>query len=219
MSGTAQENFLRTGGPLAAVLQHKYETGELSSNYEYQEWPKWIANPRARVEKVKRHTEVIRGNGTTTIEWEEEVVVDPHVLVHSEEEAERVRTGGMSDGEIEESRQKLIHEAKVRGIRVDPSWGIARLEEMLGQRPLEAIASLQAQAEAQQQKIDLLQRLADQERMIAELQAQLAGRQQPPADERDELRRQLQSLGVEIDMRWGAQRLRDELDEATRPRR
>lgn len=64
------------------------------------------------------------------------------------------------------------------------------------------------------------QRLADMERMFAEqsermeaMQAMLAERLTPVADEVEELRTRLDAAGIEYDKRWGAPRLRELLNE------
>src|SRR4051812_34359497 len=119
MSGSAQADFLRRGGPMAAILEHKYETGELQRDYVYQAYPRQI-NVSRGVQTIKKRTEVIQGRDVVPFEWEETKEVFDEIIVNSEEEEERVLLGGKSEAQVETERQELIVQCRSRGIQVDP---------------------------------------------------------------------------------------------------
>ena len=157
---------------------------------------------------------------TVTKPWTERRELCDDIQVQSEEEEERVLTGGKTAEQIETERRLMLEQARGRGLQVDPSWGLVKLQNLLGSAPqAEAIAALQRGNEEKAARIALLERNAELERRLAELEARLGGapRAMPAGDDRDTLRRQLQDLGIEPDMRWGLQRLRDELEAATAP--
>lgn len=216
MSGSAQEAYLRAGGPLAPILEHKYETGEMSREYVHRDYPR-MAKVSLGIKTIDCSAQVVipGRSETDTRTWTETREMFDYIVCQDEAEYERVMTGGMSAAQIEARRQEMINQLKGSGARVDPSWSYSRLEQELGQAPSkDAIAALQA-------KVADLEEKAELKRRIAELEARLAGRPAPVAQETsedaDSLRAQLQALGVRVDMRWGLQRLRDELEEATRP--
>jgi hypothetical protein len=201
---------------MQGVLSAKYENGELQRDYVFHEYPKLLRVSRG-VQHFDHATEVIRGNATIVRDWSEDREVFEEIIVNSEAEEEAVLAGGQTEGQIEEHRQSLIVQAKQRGVQVDPTWGVVRLQRELGAAPSsETIDVMRAKIADLEEKAALRAR-------IAELEAAMAGRAPVlptvSADDPEELRAQLVSLGVEVDRRWGLARLRQELDAATAPGR
>jgi hypothetical protein len=241
----SQQNFLRDGGPMSAVLEAKYQSGELSRDYVYRDYPKLLRRSLG-IKHFDHATEVIRGNATVIRDWSEDREVFEEIIVKSEAEEEAVLSGGRTAAQVEEDRQAMIVLCRQRNIQVDPTWGIVRLQRELGAAPSNETI------DAMRTKIaDLEEKAALRER-IATLEAMIAGRAQPPPvaahtestddaneltfrrsqpastttpraatqeDEAEDLRQQLTALGVAVDRRWGLPRLRQELDDATAPQR
>ena len=67
--------------------------------------------------------------------------------------------------------------------------------------------------EALSRQLADLRKMAEMQAEIERLQAKLSA----PAGEADDLRSQLETLGVTVDRRWGTSRLREELERATAP--
>ncbi len=208
-----QTNFLRDGGTYAAVLQQKYESGELNPEYVYREYPKMLRISRG-VQKFEMGTDIIRGNSVVPKEWVEEREVFDEIIVNNEEEEERVLQGGKTSEQINEEHTALIQQARSRGLKIDPSWSMVRIQRELGTQPVnESVLQLQRQVEELEEKAALRRR-------IAELEAQISGKPAPVASTEDEvtaLRKSLAEYGLAVDMRWGLQRLRAEMDRATQP--
>lgn len=220
MSTISQRQFMMTGGIYAPVLQKKYDSGELvpPEKYQYQEYPKLVRISRG-IQRVERHTELIRGRDIVPHDWVEEVEQFSDILVNSEAEEERVLNGGKSEAQIEQERQELFTQCKQRNIHADPSWSLLRLQRELGAAPSrEAVDALQA-------RVAQLETEAALKARIQELEALIAGKEaapkpvarNPESAEEEQLRQQLTELGVEVDGRWGLLRLRRELETATAP--
>jgi hypothetical protein len=240
MSGSAQADFMRRGGPMAAILESKYESGELQRETPFHEYPKYIRISKG-VQKFDRSTLILRGKDEVEKTWVEEREVFDEYTVASEAEEEAVLSGGRTAAQVEEDRQAMIALCRQRGIQCDPTWGIVRLQRELGAAPSNETI------DAMRTKIaDLEEKAALRER-IAALEAQIAGRamaapaestpsQERPGrlhldtgtttpraatheDEAEDIRAQLGALGVAVDLRWGLSRLQRELEAATAPAR
>ena len=202
----AQTMFMQAGGVFMAALAHKRKTGELPKQYVYNEYPKAVRINERR-EDIEHVTETIKGKELHTV-LRNQLVWD-EVIVHSEEEEERVLSGGKTSHQAEEERQALIHRGLAMGMRIDPGWSIVRLRRELGEKldaaePVNKMGALQAE-------LDALRKMADMQAEIEALKAKLAG----PSDEMTEMRAQLADLGIKADGRWSLARLREELEKAT----
>jgi hypothetical protein len=208
-----QTNFLRDGGTYAAILQQKYESGEIDAEYVYREYPKMLRISKG-VQEIKCETEVLRGNTTAMREWTETREVFDQILVYDEAEEERVLQGGRTSAEVEADRAQLIAQARARGLKIDPSWTMVRLQRELGTHQVsDTVVQLQRQVEELEEKAALRRRIAD-------LEAQIAGKAAPAPvgdEEVAQLRASLKEYGLHVDMRWGLQRLRDEMERVTQP--
>ncbi len=217
----AQEAFLRAGGPMSAVLEHKYETGELKRDYVYQAYPRMLKISKG-VQTTKHRTDIVKGRDVEPYEWEETKERFEEVIVNSEEEEERVLTGGKSNAQVESERQELAAQCKARGIQVDATWGIVRLQRELGSAPTnETVDALRLKVQDLQEKAALRQKIADLEAQLAAQPAAATAPMMPPlasarepVDETEALQYELRELGVEADGRWGLARLRQELHAA-----
>jgi len=208
-----QTNFLRDGGTYAAILQQKYESGELNPEYVYREYPKLLRISRG-MQQFEMGTDIIRGSQVVPKEWTEEREVFDEIVVHDEAEEERVLNGGKTTEQVADEHSALIAQARARGLKIDPSWSMVRIQRELGTQPVnESVVQLQRQVEDLEEKAALRRR-------IAELEAAAAGRAPPAAateDEVTQLRASLKEYGLHVDMRWGLPRLREELDRVTQP--
>lgn len=202
-SGLAQNRFLNEGGVFAQPLAAKYDSGELSPDYVYNEYPKMLRISQG-VQEIPGSTETIKG---TVLTWTERREVFQEIVVNSEEEEDRVLSGGKTSDQIELDRQELIVRCRAQGVKVDPSWTSVRLRRELGETMDAAPGD---EMGALQEKLARLQAMADMKAKIAALEAQLSA----PADDVDELRAELLTLGVRADGRWSATRLRAEIDQA-----
>lgn len=206
-SEMAQNQFLQMGGIYARALAVKQKSGELAKVYVYQEYPRVLSFDEGE-EEIERSTETIKG---TTVTWVQKRRKIREVIVHSEEEEERVMSGGKTSPQLEEERQELILRCRTLGLKVDPSWSSVRLRRELGDKldapePRDEMAAMKAKL-AQLEEMDAMRQ------RIADLEAKLTR----PTDEAQDIRQQLEALGVVVDRRWGVQRLRDELEAATAP--
>jgi hypothetical protein len=206
----AQQTFMQQGGVFARALLKKRQTGEIERTYVYHEYPKMLRTFQG-TRTVDRSTEV--GNGSRKVEWTETQEIWDEVIVHSEEEEERVLAGGKTEPQIEEERQALIRRCEQNHIRVDPRWKIARLRRELGGKDREPTSPSRVQD--LEKELAQLRAMAEMQAEITALRAQLAG---DPLDEETSIRNQLALLGVKADGRWSLPRLREELDRATAPR-
>jgi len=206
---SGQNAYLMRGGPYELALLTHRKSGFLPRQYGYHEYPRMLYISKG-IHKIERSTENSKG---ATISWTEEKELFDEIVVHSEAEEERVLGGGRTSAQLEEERIGLLTKARGLGIPADPSWTAVRLRRELGEKldeptPADEMGALEA-------KLAQLQRMAQMRQQIADLEAQLAGR---PADDADDLRAQLADLGVTPDKRWGAARLREELERATEPK-
>ena len=229
MSGTitrAQTNFLMQGGAYQFGLAKLEEDGVFPAEYVYHEYPKIVRLSRG-MQTIKRSTDTC---DKRVIDWEETKEIFEDIVVNSEEEEERVLSGGKSSAQIEEDRLGLLQRARNMGIPADPKWSAVRLRRELGDAldapaPVNEMAKLEAELAA-------LRKMAAMQVEIDALRAQVSGkpalvRQEVPlnsplsshhdADEIEELRSQLTALGVEFHHRHGAAKLRELLDMATAP--
>lgn len=205
---SGQNAYLMRGGPYELALLTHRKSGFLARDYTFHEYPKMLRISRG-VEEVQRQTETCKG---ATISWSEKKEMFDEIVVHSEAEEERVLGGGRTSAQLEEERLGLLTKARGLGIPADPTWTSVRLRRELGEKldepaPADEMGALEA-------KLAQLQRMAQMRQQIADLEAQLAGR---PSDDADDLRAQLVELGMTPDKRWGAARLREELERATAP--
>lgn len=206
----AQSEFLARGGVLQLALRSKMKSGEIQQSYTFHEYPKALRIPTGHRD-VEHVTEDVKGRTLITVK--KDVPQYDEYIVHSAEEEERVLAGRQTDAQMEDERQELIRRCKHEGIKVDVSWSAVRLRRELGEKldepePADEMAALQ-------EKLARLQEMADMKAKIEALEAQLA----KPADDLDAMRAELTALGVRVDGRWSAVRLREELDRATSPDR
>lgn len=209
----AQETFLRGGGIYAKTLEKMRRDGGMRQDHVH-EYPKML-----RVnERIERRKHTTRDIDRQIIEWESDDLVYDEVIVNSEEEEDRVLSGGKTAAQIEDEKHELMAQARSRGIRIDPAWGVERMKREIGaprmlsfqEQPVDDLAAMEEKARQLEEKLAMMERLAALEAKIAALTA-------PKHDEADDLRAQLQALGRRVDMRWSVTRLRDELEAATAP--
>lgn len=205
----SQELFLARGGCYAIGLAYLRKNGVIPRQGQtpFHEYPKMLRFS-------KGFTEVSKSTVTCdkeTIRWKENVEQFDEIIVHSEDEEERILKGGRTSAQIEEDRQGLIRKCAAAGISVDPSWTAVRLRRELGEAPE---ASQGDEMAALKAKVAQLEELVALRAKVAALEAQAAA---PIEDEAESLRSELEGLGVAVDRRWGAARLRAELDRATAP--
>lgn len=205
----AQDQFMRSGGVFVATLARMRSEGLIDDGYVYREYPKDIRIVRGKI-TVQCSTETNKGK---TLEWEEIRDDVETITVNSEEEEDRVLNGGKTAAQIEGDRQGLILQAQQRQVKYDPSWSLLRLQRELGIKvaddapaAFDEVAELRAQVAKAEEALALRRRLA-------ELNAELAA----PEDDLTQMRDELGAAGVKVDMRWGAARLRQELERVTAP--
>jgi hypothetical protein len=177
-----QLEFMKRGGPLQMGLRHLRDRGILIEEDAYQHQ-----------------------------EYPKMLSTPGNPVVASEEEEERVLSGGMTSAQLEDERQGLLQRCRTMRITADPSWSMIRLRRELGEvldAPVAAgdrMASLEAEL-AYERKI------AAMEEEIAALRARKA-----EGNEAEEMRAQLADLGVKADGRWSIAKLREELNRHTSP--
>jgi hypothetical protein len=203
----SQENFMLRGGCFELPMQQLREAGILADGYVYYEYPKMVRISEG-TQTIERSTEDCKGR---TLTWSETKERFREIVVNSEEEEERVLSGGRTSAQLEEERQHLLQRCRVMGIHADPGWSSVRLRRELGDA-LDAPAPVDTMAKLEQE-LAALKKMAAMQAEIDALRAQL-GR---PVEDTEELRSQLIGLGVKVDGRWSAMRLREELDRATAP--
>lgn len=169
----AQTKFLMNGGTYELPLAMLREAGTLPSEYVFHEYPKMLRLSHG-FEKVECKTDTCKG---TEIRWTEEREIFQDIVVNSEEEEERVLSGGKTSRQIEEERQGLIQRCHAMGIPADPAWSAVRLRRELGDAldapaPGDNMAKLEAE-------LNNLRKMAAMQAEIDALRAQLAG---PPND-------------------------------------
>jgi len=134
--------------------------------------------------------------------------LDPPVMVHDEEEEERVLSGGKTSAQLEEEREGLLSRARNLGIKADPAWSIVRLRRELGEK-MDAPPEAEDRLGRLEAELAYERKIAAMEAEIAELKARRGA-----GDDIDGLREELESRGIHVDGRWSAKRMRDELERA-----
>lgn len=137
--------------------------------------------------------------------------ISPGVLAHSEEEEERLLSGGLSNEALEEERQVLIRRARQHKIIVDDNWSTVRLKRELGMKLDEAPGADNRLAQLQAELAHL--------NKIKELEAQIAAMKagETVAEEisESEMRAELIAVGVQVDGRWSSKKLREVYEQHT----
>lgn len=204
----SQSAFLMRGGTYALALAYLRKDGTLPKERAYNEYPKLIRLPKGEPRSVKKSTMTC---DKQILQWTEEVQEYDDFLAADEGEEERILSGGKTNAQIEDERQRLIMRSKAAGIQTDPNWSAVRLRRELGDKldapePVDRLGALEAE-------LNNLRKIAAMQAEIEALKSQIA----KPADDIEDLRGQLVALGVKVDGRWNIQRCRDELDRATAP--
>jgi hypothetical protein len=206
----AQQGFLRAGGTYMLPLQMLREKGIIPPEGEtaFHHYPKMLRlNPRT--ESRNRTTKDCEGR---PVAWTESLEVYDEIVVASEDEEERVLSGGKTSTQLEEERQGLLVRCRAVGIQADPTWTSIRLRRELGEAldappPGDSMATLEAE-------LATLRKMAAMQAEIDALKAQMSR----PAEDPDTMRAELATLGVPVDGRWSVRRLREELERATEPK-
>ena len=205
----SQEQFLQRGGCYAIGLAYLRKQGTIPRQGQtpLHEYPKMLRFSKG-FQDVRWETETCDKRQLSGTERKE---IFEEIIVYDEAEEERILAGGKTSAQIEEERQALIRRCASAGISVDPTWTAVRLRRELGDAmdapPGDEMAMLTA-------KLASLREMARMRAEIADLEAQLSG---APQEDVATLRSELEALGVMPDKRWGAARLRAELDRATAP--
>lgn len=173
----AQQKFLMSGGTYELPLAMLREAGKIPSEYVFHEYPKMIRLVSG-TEKVQCKTETCKGTET---HWTEDREIFEDIVVNSEDEEERVLSGGKTSRQIEEERQGLIQRCHTMGIPADPAWSAVRLRRELGDAldapaPGDDMGQLRA-------RLAQLEEMAAMKAKIAALEAQLAA----PANDPEEI--------------------------------
>lgn len=210
----AQHSYLLRGGAFVHALARLRAQGVIAKEgqYVFHEYPKMLHIHRG-TEVIHRTAEDVKGK---LREWDETVQLVDDILVHSEEEEDRVVNGGKTASQIEADRQTLLGQAKARGVRFDPAWSTLRLQRELGVEMASDKPVAFDELSALREQVDRLEEAARLRARIAELEAETA--MLAPSDEVEDMRAQLRTLDVHVDLRWGALRLKQELDRATAPK-
>lgn len=174
----SQLKFLRAGGIFELPLQRLRDAGLIPQ-------------------------EGLRQNGQEWQEYPKFLNIPGRPLVNSEEEEERVLSGGATSDQIEEQRQFLINKARGHGIHVDSNWTITRLKRELGEEL--------DKAPVVEDKMARLEAELAYERRIADMEAEIAALKAKRGPSEDDMRAELTAHGVKVDGRWSAARMRDEL--------
>lgn len=173
----SQNKFLMNGGSYELPLELLRAAGVIPREYIYREYPKMLRISHG-FEDVQCMTETCKGK---EIGWTEHREIFEDIIVQSEEEEERVLSGGKTSAQLEDERQGLVQRCHSMGVPADPAWSAVRLRRELGDAldapaPGNDIARLEAEV-AQLRKIETLQA------EIAELKAKQAARPDEPAAE------------------------------------
>lgn len=167
----AQSKFLMNGGGYELALAKMREKGQIIEEGAYVPlmYPKAIRISHGMGEPVERETETCKG---TTIRWvEKPAEIFETIIVHSEEEEERILAGGKTSAQIEDERLGLVNRCHSLSIPVDPSWSVVRLRRELGDAldapaPADSMAKLEAELSG-------LRKMAAMQAEIDALRAQL----------------------------------------------
>ena len=233
LSDNAQAEFSRSGGMYGPVLAAMRAKGQIPVDHVSREYPKVIRLSKGVATRKLSVTDGTRERH----EWTESKEVFEDILVQSEDEEERVLAGGRTSVQIEDERLHLLTRAKSMGVLADPSWSTVRLKRELGEK-LDEPAPAKDSLAALQARLAELEQVEAMKAKIAMLEAKLAGKTETPpvamapisfiaqaenpllvpdsvssaeTDERDNIRRQLHTGGVEVDLRWGMATLRQKL--------
>ena len=208
-----QFRFLSQGGIYQAGLAKLRDEGKLplEGHYVFKEYPKML-RLNERTTEVPRIVEYCDGTKKSTVETR---TIYDEIEVNSEEEEERVLSGGKTSTQLEEERQGLLVRCANMNIAADPSWSAVRLRRLLGEAldapaPGNDMQKLEAELAA-------LKKMAAMQAEIEALRAQLSGKPGEASEDIDDLRSSLTALGVDVDMRWSLKTLRAKLEAATAP--
>jgi len=206
----SQDDFLRRGGCYQIGLAYLRKAGLIpaAGKTPFHEYPKMLRFSKGFKEVAKSTVTCDK----ETVRWTENVEQFEEIIVHDEAEEERLLAGGKTSAQIEEDRQNLIRKCAAAGVSVDPSWTAVRLRRELGETMDAPVADEMAELKA---KLKRLEEMAEMRRKIAALEAEIAAPKL--VDDAETLRAELIALNVIPDKRWGAARLREELDRATAP--
>lgn len=171
--GLAQTKYLMNGGPYELALAQMRDKGTMpeAGSHPYQEYPKAIRVSHG-TEDIPRETDTCKG---TVQRWTETREKFEDIIVHSEDEEERVLAGGKTSVQIEADRAGLINRCHSLSIPVDPSWSVVRLRRELGEAldapaPQNEMARLEAE-------LDGLRKIEALQAEIAALKAKQAARE------------------------------------------
>ena len=164
-----QFRFLSQGGINQAGLAKLRDEGKLplEGHYVFKEYPKMLRLNERTVE-APRIVEYCDGTKKSTVETR---TIYDEIEVNSEEEEERVLSGGKTSAQIEDERQGLLQRCRNMGIPADPAWTSVRLRRELGDA-LDAPAPGDEMAKLEQELTNL-RKMAAMREEIAKLQAQL----------------------------------------------
>ena len=197
----SQEAFLRQGGIYAPILKKLEDAGLIDAQYVYREYPKMLYISEG-FQDIETPWEDVKGRTGVHVVRKE---VFREVIVSSEDEEERVLSGGKTSTQLEDERQGLLRRAQAAGVKADPSWSAVRLRRELGEK-MDAPEAPKDDLGALKAKLAQLEEMAAMKAKIEALEAQLA-----MPNEKAELQSQLTELGVKVDQRWSVTRLREEL--------
>jgi hypothetical protein len=172
----AQDSFMARGGSYELALLQMKKDGTLKP-YVFHEYPKTIRLSHG-TEQVTLSTETCKG---TVITWTESREIFQDIVVNSEDEEERVLSGGKTSSQLEDERMGLIQRCHSMGIPADPAWSAVRLRRELGDA-LDAPAPGDNMARLEIELTNLRRMKAMQDE-IAELRAQL----EAPANDPEEV--------------------------------
>ncbi|SRR6266481_1838452 len=177
----AQDAFMARGGSYELALLQLRKAGVIPKAYVYHEYPKMLRLSHG-TETVTLKTDTCKG---AEISWSEQREVFEDIVVNSEEEEERVLSGGKTSAQLEDTRQGLIMRCHAMGIAADPAWSAVRLRRELGDAldapaPGDNMAKLEAELAG-------LRKMAAMQAEIDELRARLAGGAEHEATEIVEL--------------------------------
>jgi hypothetical protein len=164
----AQDSFMARGGCYELALLQMRKAGTLAA-YVFHEYPKSLRISHG-TETVTLTVETCKGNGHDRT-WTEEREVFEDIIVNSEDEEERVLSGGKTSRQVEEDRQGLLMRCHSMGIPADPGWSAVRLRRELGDA-LDAPAPGDNMAKLEAELVNL-RKMAAMREEIAMLRAQL----------------------------------------------
>lgn len=164
----AQDAFMARGGCYELALLEMRKAKTLGP-YVFHEYPKSLRISLG-METVHLTTETCKGVGHDR-SWSEEREIYQDIIVNSEDEEERVLSGGKTSRQIEEDRQGLLVRCHSMGIPADPDWSPVRLRRELGDK-LDAPAPGDDMAKLEQELAGL-RKMAAMREEIAMLRAQI----------------------------------------------